>query len=806
LNRPARGVKQDRKILRFRMTQSLLRTRLLAAFSLLFFWGTTAHASGSQSLTVSKNDPVMLTAQQVSYDEPNATAIASGHVEVVQGDTILFADKVTYNQNTDMVHAMGHVSVLEPTGDVFFSDDAELKNDMEKGVVKEFRARLKDNSLFAAREARRLSKQVTVMKDVVYSPCKVCQAEAGQPAKEPLWQIAAEKATIDENEKRVRYQNAIMDIYGFPVIYTPYFSHPTPDAPNQSGLLQPQYYHDSILGSVVKEPVYYTFAPNLDMTLTPWYMTNEHPLLETEVRGLSQNGSFYVHGAIADAYNRDDLGDVVPGDWIRGYIEAHGKLQVDKYWDVGLDAEHASDQTVLQFYHFGWQDMLTSRLFAERIEDRSYFSVESLAFQGLTVEDQASASPYILPQANFHFESDPLAAHSRIQLDSNALVLERSQGDTDQRLSTTAAWKLPYITHDGQVFELAASLRGDAYHVSDQITDPTTGAMFNGDTGRVIPQADLNWRYPFISRLGDGKSLMIAPIVEMTASPNLHQTSNIPNEDSQIAELSDINLFSPDRFAGLDQIESGLRGTYGTRGQLQMADEEYLEWLFGQAYQENETSPFPLTSAQVAHYSDYIGRLELKYNAVDVAYSFRLDRQTFAPTSNEVNASYKLKPLSLDATYLSLQNDPLFGDRKEVFGNATFDITPRWAFNLGGRRDLGSSEEEPVNTALPVSALNPLEPTAGTVGLNSGIVFHNECMMVTTMANRSYISQQDVRPSTTFGVTVVLKNFGAQDQQSNASAVAGVGNITAINEGSPINSVQNPVSAAGTTNSGSGGN
>lgn len=739
---------------------------------------------------ISKSKPVMLTAQQVTYDEKDATAIASGNVEVVQGDTILLADYVTYNQNTDMVHATGHVSVLEPTGNVLFSDDALLKNNMQQGVVEQFRARLKDNSLFAAREARRVNKNVTKLRDAVYSPCKVCQPSDGG-AHEPMWQIEANKATIDEEDKRVRYQDAIMDVYGLPVLYTPYFSHPTPDAPSQSGLLQPSYFHDSVLGSVVKEPAYYTFAPNLDATLTPWGMTGERPLMEGEVRGLYQDGTFNVRGAISDAYNRDENGNQIDGDWVRGYIEAHGKLQLDTYWDMGLDAERVSDDTFLQFYHFGYQDMLSSRLYAERIEERNYISVESLAFQGLQPQDQASVSPYIAPQTNVHLESDPLVAHSRLMLDANELVLTREVGDDDQRLSTTAKWKLPYITKDGQVFELATSLRGDAYHITDQVTDPTTGAMFNGDTGRLIPQADLNWRYPFINRFGPGESLMIAPIVEVTGSPNLHQTSNIPNEDSQIAELSDINLFSPDRFAGLDQVESGLRGTYGTRGQLQFADKEYVEWLFGQAYQEYDNSPFPLSSTESANYSDYIGRVALRYEALDVAYSFRLDRETFAPTSNEVNLNYSQKPLSLDLNYLSLQNEPLFGDRKEIFGGTSLDVAPHWTLTLGGRRDLGSSEEEPINTALPVSALNPLEPTAGTVGINSGIVFHNECVMITTVANRSYISQQDVRPSTVFGVTVVLKNFGAQDGQSNVANMAGPGNIATTNMGG------NPVNPAG---------
>jgi hypothetical protein len=238
---------------------------------------------------------------------------------------------------------------------------------------------------------------------------------------------------------------------------------------------------------------------------------------------------------------------------------------------------------------------------------------------------------------------------------------------------------------------------------------------------------------------------------------------------------------------------------YGTRGQLQWEDQEYVEWLLGQAYQENENSPFPLTTSQVAHYTDYIGRLAMKYDALDVSYSFRLNRETLNPTANEVNVAYARKPVSFDITYLSLQNEPLFGDRKEVFGNTRFDLTKYWALNLGGRRDLGSTEPQAANPALAPSALNPLEPTGGTVGIYSGLEFHNECIQVVTMASRSYISEQDVKPSTTFGVTLLLKNFGALDSQPGPANMAGPGNIMAIDTGASTISDQNPVHPPGET-------
>jgi LPS-assembly protein len=743
------------------MIRLFAKSIFLVCLTVLWCGNSAMAASTTDNIAqgVSKNKPVLLTAKQVGYDQPNSTAIAIGNVEVVQGDTILLADKVTYNQKTDVVHAIGHVSIVQPSGDVFFANDAILANQLQKGVIQQFRARLKDDSLFAASEAERLSKNVVVMKNVVYSPCKVCAQKANEAAQPPIWQVEARKATLDDDAQRVTYRDAFIDVYGVPIIYTPYFSHPSPDAPSQSGLLTPQYFHATDLGNVVKQPVYISIAPNMDMTLTPWYLSGEKPLLQAEFRHLTQNGSYELRGAITETYARDVNGSIIPGDQTRGYIDAHGRFQLDPHWDAGVDAERTSDNTFLQFYRLGGSDILLSRLYAERIEDRSYVNIESLAFQGLQPQDISSQSPYILPQANFHFESDPLIAHSRLQIDGNTLVLERQEGNTDQRVSGTVGWKLPYITPGGQVFETKASLRADAYHINDQATSTAPNANFDGSLGRFIPEVDFNWRYPLINRFGDGHSLMLAPVAEISASPNLHNSSEIPNEDSQVAELNSVNLFSPNRYTGLDAVESGLRGVYGLRGQLQLENEKYFEWLLGQAYEKNHLNSFPIANDLSSNVSDYIGRIALKYKWLDASYDFRLDRETMSPISNEVIAGFTLAPVYLNFTYVALKDEPLFGDRQEVFGDATLDVTPNWRWTLSGRRDLGSSEQTP--TSIPLPYINPLIATQGTVGASTGITFHDECMTITSTLGRSYISIQDVKPSTTFSVLLVLKNFGA---------------------------------------------
>ena len=99
--------------------------------------------------------PVLLSADELSFDEDLGLATARGNVEIVQGERVLNADAVTYNQRDNIVTASGNVVLLEPTGEVLFAEFAELTDDMREGFLRGFRMLLIDDSRQAAVSAQR---------------------------------------------------------------------------------------------------------------------------------------------------------------------------------------------------------------------------------------------------------------------------------------------------------------------------------------------------------------------------------------------------------------------------------------------------------------------------------------------------------------------------------------------------------------------------------------------------------------------------------------------------------------------------
>src|SRR3546814_4512712 len=80
---------------------------------------------------VDEDTLILLSADQVTYDEELGIVVASGNVEVSQNDRVLLADTLTYNERTAIVTASGNVSLLEPSGEVLFADYVELTDDLK---------------------------------------------------------------------------------------------------------------------------------------------------------------------------------------------------------------------------------------------------------------------------------------------------------------------------------------------------------------------------------------------------------------------------------------------------------------------------------------------------------------------------------------------------------------------------------------------------------------------------------------------------------------------------------------------------
>ena len=664
----------------------------------------------------------------MTYDRERELVTASGDIEVSYADRVLMADTMTYNQRTDLLAASGNVTLLEPTGEVVIAEHLELTGDLKDGILEDLRIILQDRARIAANGARRSGGNLLEMSRAVYSPCNLCPEEPSRP---PLWQLKAVKVVHDKRRQTIEYSDAWLELAGVPVVYTPYFSHPDPTVKRRSGLLTPSAGGSSDLGFVTQVPYYVVIDPSSDATVTPIYTTEEGPVLAGEYRKRLLAGSLDLSGSITED-SEDD---------VRGHIVGKGRFDLDDTWRWGFDIDRATDDTYLRRYGFGSASTLTSSAFAERFRKRNYMAFNGYAFQGLRASDDPGQAPLVLPMFEYNHVGEAGRLGERSTLDVNLLALTRTGGTDTRRLSVSGGWGLPYVGRLGDVYALSASLQGDLYHVNGVDREGKSDS-FSGFTGRVLPQVALDWRYPFVREEGRVIQL-VEPVASVIASPYGGNSSKIPNEDSLDFEFDDTNLFSTNRFTGLDRVEGGPRINYGLKWGVFGRGGGSTTVLFGQSYRVKEDDTFARGSGLEEHFSDLVGRVRVAPgNWLDLLYRARWDKDNLALRRSEVDltAGPRSLRLAVDYNFFDRQEDSELAAREEIKVSLDTTLTRYWRSRMSAVRDL-----------------------AGGGGLRSvgiGFTYEDECLVFTTNLTRTFFEDRDLRPTDAVIFRLTLKTLG----------------------------------------------
>lgn len=686
------------------------------------------------------DQPVLIKADEITRDEELGAVVARGNVEITQGGRILLADSVSYNERTDTVSASGNVKLLEPTGEVLFADYVELTDNFGNGTVKQLRILLADESRFSATEARRKDGNLTIMRKAAFSPCKPCKKDPKRPL---VWQLTAERIDHDREDKEIRYRNAFLELFGFPVFYVPYFAHPDPSVKRKSGFLTPDFGTGGNLGGFVRTPYFIVLDKDKDATLAPIYTYDEGLVMSGEYRQRFDKGEMQISGSVTQA-DRDEFAngvEVTRRKRIRGHGAFHGRYDFNETWRAGADLEGALDRSYLRRFDFFSEggDVLSSRTYAERFRGRSYFSTEALAFQDLRSGDRPE-QPSIAPLLQFSHRNEADGIGGRFGLEANIRSLYRGDGPNTQRFSLEPGYRVSHTSDAGIVTTLSGSVRGDLYYV-DQTDEPDVSpGVDTGVTGRALPRLTLGMRYPFTGDIGSAR-LLVEPVTMFTAALNGQNPENIPNEDSTVFETDDTNLLNEDRLPGGDRIENGQRAIYGLKFGAYSPHDAKVTAFIGQSYRLHTDASLNRDNRIERHFSDIVGRVDISPNPyIDVLYRFALDRNDLRNIHrNEINFRLGPPALRFSGSYAFVEKDDDFPKREELKVAVSTKISDYWSLSASTHRDLAE------NLALQHSA---------------GLRYEDECLLFELMGTRSFFKDEEVDPSDSLLFRIKFKHLG----------------------------------------------
>lgn len=676
-------------------------------------------------------------ADEMSFNRETGVVTASGNVVIHHQNRNLTANVVSYNRNTGVIQAEGNVVLVEGSGETIYGDLVEISGDLKDGIIKNIGVILSDRSRIAGTGARRSDGLVTEMSKAVYSPCKLC---AENPDHAPVWQIKAVRVTHDKSKQVVEYRDAWLEFFGYPVFYTPFFRHPDPTVKRKSGFLFPTVSTSSDLGTALKTPYFWNISPHEDATITPVVMTGAPPLLIAEYRKRLMTGEIDMSGSLTANSDDSDALSTEKGKYgLRGHLESEGRFDINNTWRWGFDANGTTDDTYLRRFGFSSPSSLDSRLFTEAFRQRSYFSASALTFQGLQSDDNQDEIPFVLPLVDFNHVGNRDRFGGITNLDFNFLALTREEGTDTRRLSVHTKWQRPVVGKFGDFYNVSVGINADLYHTNSLLLD--SGEEYTGFSYRAIPEVALDWRMPFAKSEGP-VSQILEPIAAFVWSPYGGNPDDIPNEDSIELEFDDTNLFSTNRYSGLDRVEAGPRLTYGLNWGIFGKGGGSTKVFAGQSWRPKEDSNYANGSGLESNFSDIVARVDIKPgNHLDLSYRTRFSPESFSPNRNEVKISTGIPAFKVNANYVFLdqQTESEFAGREELNYSISSTINRFWRAGFSGVRDMAANEFR-------------------TAGLS--LVYEDECVTFTTNATRTFFEDRDIEPTDSITFRILLKTLG----------------------------------------------
>jgi LPS-assembly protein len=708
-----------------------VRLAALAACAIVPLLAQAAQLPAPHIKPPTKDQPILLQADEIVYDSDKQLVSAVGHVEISDDERTLLADRVDYDQGSDKVTASGHVSITDSKGNVVFADHVVLTDRMRNGALSGFGALLGKTGRLAARNAERVNGNMVIAHRTVYSPCTICQKE-GQ--RTPLWQVKAERVVYDQTKHRVRFRNATIEVKGVPVAWLPAVSMVDPTVRYSSGLLTPDVGNSTKIGYFTRLPYYFAISPSQDLTVAPMFSTKGGEVLELEYRQRWNSGGFWLQGS--GAYNPDGGLAGSPGAQTYGHVFGSARQQLSDDWRVGLDIQSTSNSAYMRFYDISFLDRLTNQLFVEATPGRSRFALTSYWFQGLRSTDLQSRIPYVLPKLEFSYIPVNKVAGGSLRLDLSGVSIGRDTQRNDQRGTAEINWKRPAVLGNGQIWTFVMDARGDAYHF-----DYPRGSTITSDRTieRGTAYAALDWRWPFIAE-GNSHSYIIQPIAQFIAQPYGGNPRGLRNEDSQDFEFSDYNVFSFNQLPGYDIIESGPRANLGAMAEMLFPGGK-AEALVGQTYRLKPDPLLAAFSGNSGSSSDVVGSFSIKFPHLDLTDRMDVDRGNGTIRRHEIYVTGSYNRSSIQLSYVQLpQSATSLGlpSREQVNAQADVNLWGNWQVFVAGQRDLANSQF--LNTEY-------------------GLGYEDECLAISLAYRRKYTEDLilGVPPSTAVILRFSLK-------------------------------------------------
>lgn len=649
-----------------------------------------------------------------------------GTVRIRKSGREFFAPKLNFDEKNNRISVRTR-SLLRSRNLLVSSQSVDFDLNTESGVF--------TGTLFTLPErgARGTASRIVInsdrtasMDDAVYTTCA---------PESDAWYLRASHITLDVDKGKGTATNTRLWLGPVPIFYSPWFQFPIDDR-RQTGLLFPSFAQTQTTGFEFQTPLYVNLAPNYDLVLTPRVMSKRGIQLKNDFRYLFEEN----YGSIKLDYLAHDR----VTDSSRRLFEVQHASQINSRLVANLHYEDASDQTYFEDLT-GYSPTASTSYLDRRLELNyqapAAYTISALfqGYQTIAPNVLAANEPYQrLPQIRVEALTQKSLYNTRLGLSSEFTNFMRADSLHGQRVDLT-----PYLRNsiDNNAWYEVTQL--DLRYTRYELSGTTTGQPDRPQ--RTLPTLSIESGLRFDRITANEKLQTLEPKLFYLYTP-FHDQSDLPVFDTTLADFDAVEIFSRNRYLGIDRISDANHIAGAITSRLLEPDTGIVRVTatVGQIYR----LVAPRVDLPVAGYvppsngsTDTIGNLEYQINehwssALGLQYSpaaRNLTRTNFGAYYNdEAGRSFGL----------------MYRNRQGVLEQTDFSaalpisdqwrISARWRFSLADRQTLESSTGVEYDTccwAVRTSYRRFLRNTAGDY--DSGLYLQLELKGLTRLRSGS---------------------------------------------------------------------
>lgn len=701
-----------------------MNIQLLILFFLLIF------------LPLRAESKILIDANKMRFKKNSNEVEAIGDVEAKYENKILRSEYLFYNENSGEVEADGSIDIVDKDGYKILADHLWGVVDFSKFEGQNVYAMLDGvNHL----QSRSISYEVGDgyrAKGARFTSCAICN-ELG--SKTPIWSFSAREVFYDEGKENVYYRSAFFNIMGLPIMYFPYFSHPSPIVKKRTGFLTPSFETSTNLGNKISIPVFVNLASNYDFTYTPMFIKEANLHHNLSARAIGENSKLVFEvGYIRES---DDLQESLQNrgltaddkdNWILA-----GRYEYNDFYGMQLEynLKRTSSEAYLQRYVEDFSAFEDSDLLLYKSKEKSSLFAE--VDYGNDIRTNNSTY-YRLPHVNYRLDHKLFSNESHFYFDTDYLI--QNNDDRRQRISFAEEIVKDFGFAERGNLESRFLLRSDFYNPVEE-TDSDLSES------RLVANYYLEYTNDFYRESKVGNEIL-TPKVKLSLIPRNYNEAGINSYDSVSPTLTYANIYRNNLHSGYDYIDQDSRLSYGVNYQIVNRDYYHVTSFLGQVYRLSNDDSFSSSSGLSDRESDYISSLDVNFfRNYRIVYNTSYDREDYSPYLNELTASADMKKLNALVSYTNYNlshKGANLSDTEFVSASMTYKILSNVKTSA---KTLFDFENEDVHKS-------------GMQMLSWDVTIRTSCVDYNFGIEKTYIDNEYVDPDLNIQFKIVLLGIG----------------------------------------------